>query len=90
MSMNMVIVIILALGVALTAFLMYLQYRLCCMEKHWYGLILPMMSLVFAVNGFMTLFNSEVVAMDVAVIYWTLPVILMTMIYVYVRFLKKK
>ena len=69
---------------------MYLQYRLCCMEKHWYGLILPMMSLVFAVNGFMTLFNSEVVAMGVAVIYWTLPVILMTMIYVYVRFLKKK
>ncbi|MBQ7890860.1 MAG: hypothetical protein IJ359_01740 [Erysipelotrichaceae bacterium] len=41
-------------------------------------------------NGFMTLFNSEVVAMNVAVIYWTLPVILMTMIYVYVRFLKKK
>ena len=90
MSMNMVIVIMLGLGVALTAFLMYLQYRLCSMEKHWYGLILPMMSLVFAVNGWMTLLGSEMIALDVAMIYWTLPVILMTMIYVYVRFLKKK
>lgn len=90
MSMGIIIVIMVALGILLTGVLLYLQYRLCCMDKHWYGLILPMMSLVFAINGLMTLFGSEIIKLDVAVIYWTLPVILMTMIYVYVRFLKKK
>ena len=90
MSMEIIIVIMVALGILLTGVLLYLQYRLCSMEKHWYGLILPMMSLIFAINGLMTLFGSEVIAMDVAVIYWTLPVVLMTMIYVYVRFIKKK
>ena len=90
MSIETIIIIMVALGVVLTGCLLYLQYRLCCMEKHWYGLILPMMSLVFAINGLMTLFGSEIIKMDVAVICWTLPVVLMTMIYVYVRFLKKK
>lgn len=90
MGIETIVIIAVVIGILLMAFLMYLQYRLCSMEKHWYGLILPIMSLVFCVNGFMTMYGSEVIAMDVAVIYWTLPVILMTMMYVYVRFFKKK
>lgn len=86
--MNPTIVMILLLIIAVFMFvgILYLQSYLCHLEKHWYGLILPAMSTVFAVNGCATMLSQGVLNPMVALIVWNIPGLAMILIYFKVRY----
>ncbi|MDD6467200.1 MAG: hypothetical protein PUF50_03360 [Erysipelotrichaceae bacterium] len=91
MNPTILIILLLIFAVLLFVGILYLQVRLCHLEKHWYGLILPAMSSIFALNGCMTMVSQGgLLNPYIALLVWNIPGLAMIFIYFKVRYTMAK
>jgi len=84
-AVELLLVIIVVIGIGLAGAIVWLQTYLCKQDKHWYGLILPGLSSIFATVGCISIMQVSFGSDWFAMIYWYLPSVVMVVIYYFTR-----